>query len=103
MPHYLSAELLQRGTFGGLPGTLAELHHADAMAAPEHAQCQAECRRRFALAGASVNDQQTLLGGLAGDLGILHRLALRHLGAVAFGLGLIDWLAHGAYKLPFTT
>ncbi len=38
---------------------------------------------RFALAGAGVDDQQALLDGLARDLGILHRLALRHLGGVA--------------------
>ena len=33
--------------------------------------------------------------GLLGDLGVLHGLALGHLGAMAFGFGVVDGLGHG--------
>ncbi len=87
-----------------MPGALDELHHADAVAAPQHAQRQSERRRRFALAGAGVDDEQSLLDRLLRDFGILHRLALRHLGAMAFGLGLCRLLPFMAspYSVPFT-
>ena len=49
---------------------------------------KAEGGGRLALAGAGVDDQQALLDRLVGDLGVLHGLALGHLGAVALGLGL---------------
>ena len=48
---------------------------------------EAEGGRRLALAGAGMDDQQALLDRLVRDLGVLHGLALRHLGAVALGLG----------------
>src|SRR5579862_2461675 len=52
----------------------------------ERAERKAESRRRLALAGAGVNDEQTLLENwLRGDLGVLHGLALGHLGFVAVG------------------
>ena len=44
---------------------------------------QAEGRRRLALAGAGMDDEEPLLDGLRGDLPVLHLLALDHLGAVA--------------------
>src|SRR5437660_271970 len=72
-------------------------------AAANHAQREPEGRRRFALAGAGVDDQQALLDLLVRNLGILHGLALRHLGAVTFGLGVID-IAHGSFPgSPFTS
>src|SRR6185295_5956018 len=78
---------------------LDELHHADALAAAEHAQRQPEGRRRFSLARASVDDQQPFLDFLVRDLGILHGLALRHFGAMALGLGVVH-VTHGS---PFTS
>ena len=66
---------------------------------PSMRKRQAERRGRFALAGAGVDDEQALLDLLVRDLGVLHGLALRHLGAVALGFGLVDGLAHGC---PFT-
>ena len=84
-----------------MPRAFDELHHADAMAAAEHAQCKPERRGRFALAGAGVDDEQSLFDRLAGNLGVLHGLAFGHLGAMAFGFGLVDRFAHDAvYKLP---
>ena len=68
------------------------------MAATEHAQREPEGGGGFSLAGAGMDDEKALLHGLAGDLGILHRLALCHLGAVTFDLGLLDRFGHG---LPF--
>ena len=59
----------------------------------EHAQRQPEGGGRLALAGAGVDDQQALLDRLAGDLGILHGLALGHLGAMALGFLLVDRLS----------
>src|SRR5262249_31480102 len=85
---------------GRMPGALDELHHADPMATPEHAQREPERRRRFSLAGAGVHHQQTLLDRFLGDLGVLHRLALLHLGAMARRGGIVDRLAP---ELSFTT
>ena len=87
VPGDLVAECGERVALGRVPGALDELHHADALAAAEHAQREPEGRGRFPLAGAGMDDEQALLDGLAGDLGVLHRLALRHLGAMALGLG----------------
>src|SRR5260370_10132215 len=42
-----------------------------------------------------MDDEETFLDGLAGDLGILHRFALRRLGAMAFDLSLVDRFHHG--------
>src|SRR5207253_187280 len=70
-------------TLAGLPGALAELHHATAKTAPDGAQQKAERRRRFALALAGVDDEQPFLDRLAGDLGVLDCLAVGHLGLVA--------------------
>ena len=99
VPDHLIAECLQRIALRRLPRAFDELHDADALAATEHSKSKAERRRRFALAGPGVDDEQALLDFLVGDLGVLHGLALRHLGAMAFGLGFIDGLAHGC---PFT-
>ena len=52
------------------------------VAAAERAQHQAPGCRRFALALAGVDDEQAFLDGLFGDLGILRRLAVFHLGFV---------------------
>ena len=68
--------------------------HFAAMA--EHAQHEAEGRRRFALAGAGMDDEQALLDGLGGDLGVLHGLALGHLGAMALLLVLLHVFGHGS-------
>ena len=68
------------------------------MAATEHAQREPEGGGGFSLSGAGMDDEKALLHGLAGDLGILHRLALGHLGAVTFCLGFLDRFGHG---LPF--
>ncbi len=61
VPRHLIAELRQRVALADLPRALDELHDADALAAPEHAQREAEGGRRLALAGAGVDDQQALL------------------------------------------
>src|SRR5579883_514260 len=83
-----------------MPGALDELHHADAMAASQHAQREPEGRRRFALARPGMDHQQALLDGLASDLGILDGLAFLHLGAMTGGSGIVDRRVH---VLPFTT
>src|SRR5262249_27610497 len=77
------------------PCSFHELHDADPMPATEHAQRDAESRRGFPLAGAGMDDEETFLDRLAGDLSVLHRFALRHLGAMAFDLGLVDRFGHG--------
>ena len=87
-------ELRERVALGGVPGALDELHDADAAAAAQHAQRETEGRGRFPFAGAGVDDQQTLFDGLAGDLRILHGLALGHLVAMAFRLGVVGRLRH---------
>src|SRR5215467_288086 len=94
VPNELIAKARQCVAFGRMPGALDELHHADTLSAAEHAQRQSECRRRFALAGAGVDDQQSLLDRLGGDFGVLHGLALDHFGAMPLGFALIDRLAH---------
>src|SRR5262249_28798107 len=101
VPLDLVAEAFQRVALGRVPGAFDELHDADPVAAPEHAQREPECRGRFSLAGPGVHHQQALFGGLAGDLGILHGLASFHLGAMAGGGGVVDGLGHGA--VHFTT
>src|SRR5262245_66172413 len=65
------------------------------MAAAEHAQREPESGGGFPLAGAGVHDEEALLDRLAGDLGVLHRFAFRHLAAMAFDLGLVDRFGHG--------
>jgi len=71
------------GALAALPGALAELHDAAAKAAADGAQQQAPGRRRLALALAGMDDQQALLDGLFGDLGVLDGLAIGHFGLVA--------------------
>ena len=88
VPDELIAESRQRVAFGRMPGALDELHHADALTAAEHAQRQSERRRRFALAGAGMDDEQSFLDRLVRDFGVLHGLALGHLGAMPLGFGL---------------
>src|SRR5262249_24508778 len=78
-----------------VPGALDELHDADPFAAAKHPQSEPECRRRLALAGTGVDDEQAFLDRLLGDFRILHGLALFHLGAMALRFALIDGLAHG--------
>ena len=93
----------ERVALGGMPRAFDELHHADAMAAPQHPQRKAERRGGFSLAGAGVDDQQAFLDRLAGDFGVLHRFAFRHLRAMAFGFGRIDAFRHGVLSsVPFT-
>ena len=71
VPGDLIAELGQRVALGRMPGALDELHHADPLAAAEHAQRKPERRRGLALAGAGMDDQQALLDGLARHLLVL--------------------------------
>src|SRR6516165_12545730 len=97
MPRHLIAKFCQRIALGAAPRALDELHYADALASSEHAQREAEGCRRFALAGAGVDDEEALLELLAGDFLVLHRLALRHLGAMALGLLLVHAFRHGLF------
>src|SRR5262249_23937215 len=83
VPFDFGAQPLDRGALAGLPGALAELHYATAKAAAQRAQQQAPGRCRLALALAGMDDQEALLDRLAGDLGILDRLATGHFGFVA--------------------
>src|SRR5262249_5098461 len=78
------------------PSSFDELHHADAMTATEHAQCQAESGGRFALARTRVDDEEAFLDRFAGNLGILHRFALRHFVAMAFELVFVDRPRHAS-------
>src|SRR5262249_24223225 len=94
VPFDLVAEARERIALGRMPGALDELHHADPVPAPEHAQREPERRRRLALAGPGVDHQQALFDRLAGHLGVLHGLALLHLGAMARRGGIIGRLAH---------
>src|SRR5260370_18300567 len=100
VPRHLLAEFRKRITFRRVPGTLDELHDANAVAAPQHAQRQAERRRGFAFAGAGVYDEKSLFDGLFRDFGVLNGLALRHLGAMALTLRIVDILGH---FVSFTT
>src|SRR5580704_10108652 len=100
MPDELIAEFCQRIALRRMPGALDELHDANAMAAAEHSQRQPERGRRLALAGAGMNDEQTLLDRLFRDFGILHGFALRHLGAMPLGFVFIEHFRHE--RVPFT-
>src|ERR1700728_3287293 len=102
VPDKLLAKSLQRVALRRMPGALDELHHADAMATPEHAQSKPEGRRRFSLAGAGMDDEQTFLDRLFGDFGILHGFALGHFGPMPFRFGVIDRLRHDLtlYSIP---
>jgi hypothetical protein len=53
--------LTKKITLGGMQRALDELHDAEAHAMPEYAHPHAECRRRLALTGAGVDDEQALL------------------------------------------
>src|SRR5258708_20901390 len=77
-----------------MPRAFDELHDTNPVAAPEHAQRQAECRRGFTLAGAGVYDEKSLFDSLFRDFGVLNGFALRHLGAMALGLRVVDSLGH---------
>ena len=63
----------------------------------DHAQHEAEGCRRFALAGAGMDDEQSFLRNrLGGDLRVLRCLAVRHLGAMALLLVLLQVFGHGS-------
>src|SRR5258708_4188012 len=66
VPRNAVAERREGVALAGMPGALDELHDADPVAAPEHAQRQPEGGGGFALAGAGMDDEQALLDGLAG-------------------------------------
>ena len=97
MPGHLVAEFLERVALGRMPRTLDELHNAHAFSAADHAERQAKGRGRFAFAGAGMDDEEPLLDLLTGHLLVLDRLALRHLGAMALGILVVDWLGHGLF------
>ena len=67
----------ERVALSRMPGSFDELDDTHAMAAAEHAQREAEGGGGFAFARAGMDDEETFLDRLGGDLGILHRLALR--------------------------
>ena len=95
VPDDLRAEGGKSLLLAGVPRALDELHDADPAAVAEHTQRQAEGGRRLALPGPGVDDEQAFfIDRLAGNLGILNGLALRHLGAVALFLFLVDRLHH---------
>src|SRR6185369_14317381 len=62
-----------------------------------HAQCKPERRRGLAFAGAGMDDQQALLDGLARHLLVLASFPVRHLGAMALGLLVVDRFGHGLF------
>src|SRR5215471_15939300 len=95
VPGHLVGERGKGVALRRMPCAFDELHDADPMAASEHAQREPEGGGGFPFAGAGMDDEETFLGGLAGDLGILHRFALRHLGAMALDLGPIGRFHHG--------
>ena len=68
------------------------------IATPDHAQGQTESGRRLAFALPRVDDQKPLLDSFLGDLGVLYFLALRHLGAMALKVFVLDRFGH---VLPF--
>ena len=92
-------ETSQRVALGAMPRSLDELHHADALSAPEHTKRKTECSGRFPLARAGMHDEKTLLDLLVRHLGILDRLALGHFCAMALAFGVIERLGHAP---PFT-
>ena len=77
-----------------MPGPLDELHHADALAAPKHAQRQSKRGGGFAFAGPGMDNQQTLLDRLGRDFRILHGFTFGHFGAMPLGFDLIVRLTH---------
>src|SRR6185437_12421532 len=79
-----------------IPRPFDELHDADAHAMTETAHDHAESRRRFALAGAGMDDDKAALLGLGREHFGARRLALRHLlGVAAVELFLaLDILTH---------
>ena len=98
-PAHHVAETLERGALAGVPCALDELHDGAFPAIADHAQHEAESRGRFALPLAGMDDQQSLLGdGLGRDLGVLRRLALGHLVAMALVFFLLQVLGHGAFN-----
>src|SRR5262249_13523216 len=74
-------------TLAGRPRALDELHDANVQTPSERPQRKPERRGRVALAGAVVNDVQTLFENwVRGDLGVLNGLALGHFGSVPFSV-----------------
>src|SRR5262245_38692130 len=94
MPGDLIGKHRERVALRRVPRSFDELNDADAVAAAEHAQRKTEGRGGLASAGAGMDDKQTLFNRLGGNLRILHRLALRHLGAMTLGLALVNRSAH---------
>src|SRR5262249_36585526 len=94
------AEFRKRIAFRRVPPPLDELYDADPVAAPQHAQREAERRRGFALAGAGVHDEKALFDGLLRDFSVLNGLAFRHFGAMAVAFGIVDIFGNVA---PFPT
>ena len=90
VPDDLVGEPRQRVALAGMPGALDELHHADAPAAPERAQRRPKAAVDLPLPVPVWTISRPFSIGLGGDLGVLHRLALRHLGAMAFGFLVVD-------------
>ena len=65
---------------------------------PSMRSAKPEGRGRFAFAGAGMDDEEPLLDlVLPATSCVLHRLALRHLGAMALGFLVVDWLGHGLF------
>ena len=62
MPAHHVAEAFEHAPLAGVPRALDELHHGAFPAIADHAQHEAEGRGRFALAGAGMDDEQSLLG-----------------------------------------
>src|SRR5262249_4753468 len=97
VPAHHVAEVFEHAPLAGVPGALDELHHGAFPAIADHAQHETEGRRRFALAGAGMDDEQAFLGdGLGRNLRILCGLAVGHLGAMAILLVLLWVVAHGS-------
>ncbi len=79
----------QQFRFAGLPGRrLDELHDGDRPAVADVAEDHAERRRRLALAGAGVDDDQALVAALRRHHLVARRLVLAHLLVVA-GVGFV--------------
>ncbi len=79
----------QQLRFAGLPGRrLDELHDGDGPAVADVAEDHAKRRRRLALAGAGVDDDQALVARLRRHHLVARRLVLAHLLVVA-GVGFV--------------